>query len=48
MWVIIAVIYVAGWIYQFINQADYQKEDTIFDWSSPGYARGLCAYLIYR
>lgn len=48
MWIAVAVIYVAGWIYQFINQADYQKEDTVFDWSSPGYARGLCAYLLYR
>ncbi|KAK2598340.1 hypothetical protein N8I77_011760 [Diaporthe amygdali] len=48
MWIVIAVIYIAGWIYQFINQADYQKEDTVFDWSSPGYARGLCAYLLYR
>lgn len=48
MWAVIVVVYVAAWIYQFINQADFQSRDTELDWSSPGYARGVCAYLLYR
>lgn len=49
-WFLVAAIYIAAWIYQFINQADYESQSPTpeFDWTSPGFGRAVGAYLVYR
>lgn len=48
VWGLIAIFYIASWICQFIVQADNQRQEANFDWSSPGFARAVCSYFIYR
>lgn len=50
MWSTIAAVYIASWIYQFVNQAEYDRLDPAptFDWSSPGFGRAVGAYFVYR
>ena len=47
-WISLAVLYTATWIYNFVTEADYSKTKPTLDYTSPGYARAVAVYCLWR